>query len=159
MSSPDDNDSTGPSPFRAAALMGRGMTTKSSGARPATMSLRAQDNPHKNRKRPNLVGPQEIVKVTVHTGPEGVVDDDQTHHQTFPLHKGHVCHYSPFFDAAFNGNFAEGESQEVELHEVPPAIFGIFANWLYTQDIVTADGDVPTIHALVHLFRTNLSIS
>ncbi|PVH71818.1 hypothetical protein DL98DRAFT_89832 [Cadophora sp. DSE1049] len=108
--------------------------------------------PIKNRKRPNLVGPQEIVKVNVHACSEGVKDEDETHHQSFPIHKNHICHYSSFFDAAFNGNFAEARSQEVDLYEVKPETFGIFVNWIYTQDVVSEDGEVPNVHGLIHLW-------
>ena len=97
-------------------------------------------------------GPQEIVKVTVHASSEGIKDEDETHHQTFPIHKGHICHYSPFFDAAFNGTFAEAETQMVELYEVKPETFGIFVNWIYTQDIFSEGGEIPNVQGLVHLW-------
>jgi len=89
--------------------------------------------------------PQEIVKVSVHASSEGIKDEDETHHQTFPIHKGHICHYSPFFDAEFNGTFSEAETQLVELYEVKPETFGIFVNWIYTQDIFSEGGEIPNV--------------
>ncbi|KAH7382020.1 hypothetical protein BKA64DRAFT_713263 [Cadophora sp. MPI-SDFR-AT-0126] len=118
----------------------------------STVKAPALATPIKKRKRPNLVGRQTIVKVTVHGVSEGIIDDTEDHHQTFPIHKNHICHYSSFFDAAFNGNFAEAESQEVVLYEVQPPVFGMFVNWLYTQEIVMEDGEPPNVHGLVHLW-------
>lgn len=90
--------------------------------------------------------------MNVHAWAEGKTNSSSTDHQTFPIHKDHICHYSPFFDAAFNGNFAESQSHEVELYEVKPETFGTFVNWLYTQEIVSADDEPPTISSLVHLW-------
>jgi hypothetical protein len=60
--------------------------------------------------------------------------------QPFRVHKNYICHYSPYFDAAFNGSFIEGETQVLELEDTEPKIFGIFVNWLYTQDIIDEEG-------------------
>jgi len=66
--------------------------------------------------------------------------------QTFLVHKKFICQYSPFFDAAFNGNFKEGTSQELDLQDTDPVAFSIFVDWLYTQTITSnpSDIDVPT---------------
>jgi hypothetical protein len=44
------------------------------------------------------------------------------------VHKKYICHYSPYFDAAFNRNFAEGESQTLEFRGSGADVFGIFVN-------------------------------
>ena len=55
--------------------------------------------------------------------------------QSFKIHKNFICYYSPFFDAAFNGESIKGESQGPELDDTPHEVFGIFVNWLYMQKI------------------------
>lgn len=54
---------------------------------------------------------------------------------TFTIHKNIICHYSRYFAAAFNGGFQEGQTQEVLLKDVNPAIFTTFSHWLYSQQI------------------------
>jgi hypothetical protein len=46
-----------------------------------------------------------------------------------------MCHYSPFFEAAFNSAMAEGQTQSMELDDIEGATFGLFFNWLYTQEV------------------------
>jgi hypothetical protein len=41
--------------------------------------------------------------------------------ETVPIHKSFICYYSPYFNAVFNGNFAEGDTKRVELENAPPA--------------------------------------
>ncbi|KAH8601680.1 hypothetical protein B0O99DRAFT_588866 [Bisporella sp. PMI_857] len=72
--------------------------------------------------------------------------------ESFQVHKNFITHYSPFFSAAFNGNFAEGESQKLELDDTEPAVFGSFVQWLYTQDIVDGKGSLPDQPTLVNLW-------
>lgn len=88
-------------------------------------------------------GGETTVTVIVHRGKEGEADEDDSACGSFQIHKTHLCHYSPFFDAALNGNFIESKTQEVELYETDPKIFGILTNWLYTQDITNEHGDTP----------------
>jgi hypothetical protein len=57
--------------------------------------------------------------------------------KTFTIDKAFGCHYSPFFDAAFNSNFQEGETQRLDLEDVSSTTFDIFVNWLYTQNVST----------------------
>jgi hypothetical protein len=68
----------------------------------------------------------------------------------FIIHKNLISHHSPFFSAAFNGNFKEGLSQEMTL-EVDLTTFGIFSNWLYTQKILDATGGRPDSCILAHV--------
>lgn len=41
--------------------------------------------------------------------------------QEFQVHKNFICHHASYFDATFNGNFAEGADQKVNLEDVRPA--------------------------------------
>ena len=59
----------------------------------------------------------------------------------FCIHKKFICYHSPFFAAAFNGPFIEGETQTMKLDDVDAKLFGIFTNWLYTQDLMNGDGN------------------
>ncbi|KAJ5047217.1 uncharacterized protein L3040_003058 [Drepanopeziza brunnea f. sp. 'multigermtubi'] len=77
-------------------------------------------------KAPSLRRPQKVVTVIV--GPEDTKE-------TYIIHKGIICYYSPFFNAAFNGNFAEGETQTMRLDDVNSETFGLLVDYLYTQQI------------------------
>ncbi|KAH7382019.1 hypothetical protein BKA64DRAFT_218554 [Cadophora sp. MPI-SDFR-AT-0126] len=92
----------------------------------------------------NLVDPQPIV--TIH-----VIGGDYEK-QSFKVHKNYICHYSPFFEAALNGPFIEGQTQEVDLTDTPPFIFGTFVNWLYTQKIINRSGKLPSCISLSALW-------
>jgi hypothetical protein len=62
-------------------------------------------------------------------------DGTEEYKTTFPIHKAIVCHYSPFFDATFNGNFEEGTTQEIDLRDTEPAVFSVFVEWFYSQKV------------------------
>jgi len=49
------------------------------------------------------------------------------------VYKDFICFHSPFFDAAFNGKFAEGQSQVMRLDDVDPVVFGFVVEWIYTR--------------------------
>ncbi len=49
--------------------------------------------------------------------------------------KSLICCYSPFFDAAFNGQFVEGETQSMILEDVESEIFALLVRWLYENQI------------------------
>ncbi|CZR58479.1 uncharacterized protein PAC_08371 [Phialocephala subalpina] len=68
---------------------------------------------------PALVKSSTIVIVNVR-------NDDQDEYETFPIHKNYICHHSPYFEAAFNGRFIEGETQEMDIGDVEPMVFGLF---------------------------------
>ena len=72
--------------------------------------------------------------------------------ESFYVHKNFITHYSPYFNAAFNGSFAEGQSQKMDLEDTEPHVFGTFVNWLYSQDIENAEGEVPDDATLVNLW-------
>ena len=54
----------------------------------------------------------------------------------FAVHLKLICDGSKFFNAAFNGAFAGGTTHEMKLPEDDPAVFGVFAEWLYSQTLV-----------------------
>ncbi|TIA10752.1 hypothetical protein D6C83_08507 [Aureobasidium pullulans] len=51
--------------------------------------------------------------------------------ETFYLHKKLLCDSSSYFKAALNNGFAETTSQKITLDDEDPAVFRIFASWLY----------------------------
>ena len=53
-------------------------------------------------------------------------------HKAFTLHKGLLCHYSAYFEAALNGKFAEAENGKIDLPEEDVDTFERFVFWLYT---------------------------
>lgn len=69
----------------------------------------------------------------------------------FSIHKDFICHYSPFFKAAFNSNFKEGQTQEITL-DVDEIAFGVIANWFYTQKILDTSGKVPLQSVLARVW-------
>ncbi|CZR58478.1 uncharacterized protein PAC_08370 [Phialocephala subalpina] len=101
--------------------------------------LEADDPPAKRARTekpaPNLLKPTSIVTVNVRKN-----EDDE--YETFPVHSNYICHYSPFFKAAFQGGFEEADKQEMNLEDTNPLAFGIFVTWLYTQQICRDSEDV-----------------
>ncbi|RDL36028.1 uncharacterized protein BP5553_06640 [Venustampulla echinocandica] len=92
---------------------------------------------------PGFSGPQSIV--TIHVS-------RNKRKQTFLVHKQFICFYSSYFNAAFNGEFQEGQTQTLELENVFPSLFAIFVNWIYTQKIVADDNYAPTLFSLIQLW-------
>ena len=72
--------------------------------------------------------------------------------QEFLVYKKFICYYSPFFDAAFNGRFEEGETQSIDIDYVKPEVFGLFFNWLYTQKVIQDEDDMPQVSLLRDLW-------
>lgn len=82
-------------------------------------------------------------------------DEDEGRKETFTVHKLFICQYSPFFDAAFNGDFEEGATQELDLPDTDPSAFSILVDWLYTQRVtpIQSDGDEnPELTRLIKLW-------
>lgn len=52
----------------------------------------------------------------------------------FLIYKTFACHHSVYFDRAFNGIFAEADTQSITFR-TDPEIFGILAKWMYTGKI------------------------
>ncbi|CAG8951813.1 hypothetical protein HYFRA_00005617 [Hymenoscyphus fraxineus] len=101
-------------------------------------------NQKDQQQTPSLELPQPLV--TVHLMWLGVEP------RTYLIHKNIICKYSPFFEAAFNSNFKEGETQRMELWEKSGDTFGIFVNWLYKQKIVDENGWVTSAETLIDLW-------
>ena len=87
--------------------------------------------------------PQPIATVDVHFG-------DET--KSFPVHKNFLTHYSPFFKKALDGNFLEGQTQTVNLHDTKPRAFGLFLGWIHTQKVENEHGLPPRNADLIHLW-------
>lgn len=47
----------------------------------------------------------------------------------------YVCHYSPVLKAAFNGPFANAQTNSYKLEEISPGAFRLFFQWIYSQKI------------------------
>ena len=63
----------------------------------------------------------------------------------FGVHKGLISKYSAFFQATFDGQFAEAFKGTVELLEETPSIFDVVHTWLYSLEItqIVNEKDVP----------------
>ncbi|APA08513.1 predicted protein [Sclerotinia sclerotiorum 1980 UF-70] len=55
--------------------------------------------------------------------------------QDFGVHKSLICHYSPYFKAAFTSGFEETRTGIMNLADVDSGVFELFFHWLYTQRI------------------------
>ncbi|ESZ96728.1 hypothetical protein SBOR_2872 [Sclerotinia borealis F-4128] len=53
----------------------------------------------------------------------------------FGVHKDLICHYSPYFNAAFTSGFEETRTGVMKLSTTEPEVFELFYHWLYTQDL------------------------
>jgi hypothetical protein len=53
----------------------------------------------------------------------------------FIVHKEPACYHSPILDAAFNGNFVEGQTQTYRIEDTSPEAFRFFVQWLYRQEL------------------------
>jgi len=77
-----------------------------------------------------------IVTIILSSKPEPVDASNVTSVQPLKhnlhIHKDNICYYSPFFDAAFNGNFQEGQTQTMEFDDVDVTAFGVLSGWLYS---------------------------
>jgi len=69
----------------------------------------------------------------------------------FLIHKNLICYHSPFFAAAFNGNFIEGITQSMTL-DVDKEAFGVLVNWFYSQGVVSEFGVQPTVVTLARVW-------
>lgn len=69
----------------------------------------------------------------------------------FFIHKNLICYHSPFFAAAFNRKFAEGTTQSMTL-DVDEEAFGVLANWLYSQAVVSKSGRRPVFGTLARVW-------
>ncbi|TVY44544.1 hypothetical protein LOCC1_G003360 [Lachnellula occidentalis] len=122
-------------------------------------SKRVQRSEKEKGSRPSFLDATEMVKINVFESPsndnkeddEGVNSAEVTK-KTFLVHKAILCHYSSFFNAAFNGGFAEDAAQELDLPDTGPILFSIFVEWIYSQrvtmSITTWNNDILTLTKL-----------
>ncbi|KAL1797261.1 hypothetical protein ACET3X_003867 [Alternaria dauci] len=64
--------------------------------------------------------------VVVEVGPECI---------KYNVQKAFLTHYSEYFSKALSGAWKEAQDQVVRLTDIEPAIFGLFIEWLYTQNL------------------------
>ncbi|TVY53584.1 hypothetical protein LCER1_G007375 [Lachnellula cervina] len=114
----------------------------------ASKRVQLSTSQNKKGKRPSFMGPQTMVKVNV-----SFEEDDKR--QEFLVYKEFICYYSPFFNAAFNGSFEEGATQSIDIVDVHRKVFGLFVNWIYTQNVVPEQDDAsnaPSSTTLIELW-------
>lgn len=70
----------------------------------------------------------------------------------FVVYKDIICHYSPFFHAAFNGNFEEGRTQTINFVDVDHEIFDLLLKWIYTKDIKNVMDQRPSLMSCAKLW-------
>ncbi|KAL8869640.1 MAG: hypothetical protein Q9198_007832 [Flavoplaca austrocitrina] len=61
--------------------------------------------------------------------------------ESWTIHKRLLAHHSPYFAAAFNGNFTESATNTVCFVEDDPDAFKLFVQWLYSGELVRDLGD------------------
>jgi hypothetical protein len=74
----------------------------------------------------------------------------------FKLHKDVAAAHSPFFAAALNGKFVEGETGQIILPDVEPKIFEHIVLWFYTRRLEESSAfykdDKPTYFTLLDIY-------
>ncbi|KAK5122008.1 hypothetical protein LTR16_004194 [Cryomyces antarcticus] len=61
----------------------------------------------------------------------------------FAIHKGLLCHYSTYFQSAFNGNWVEADDTARRVEGEDVEVFQIFHDWLYNRRLFDPDEAVP----------------
>lgn len=80
------------------------------------------------------------------------VQESAAYTQNFLVHKAHICFYSPYFAAALNGPFLEGEKQEIILDLISCKVFAVFIGWIYKQRIELPEEIHGVFYALTQLW-------
>ncbi|ROW09023.1 hypothetical protein VMCG_02857 [Cytospora schulzeri] len=94
-----------------------------------------------------LYEPVSIVSITVKGG------------QTFHLHKDILTKDSAYFQRALDGPFIEGQTQSIDLDDIEPKHFGLYASLVYPTSVVTGTvrlSDVWTLRTMTKWFWTDL---
>ncbi|KAI9701544.1 MAG: hypothetical protein M1836_001600 [Candelina mexicana] len=76
----------------------------------------------------------------------------------FRIHKGLLCHESPYFRAALTGGFGEAHEGQVELPEDNTYEFGVFYKWIYTSKIFRDDISSAVKIAKLYIFADKRTI-
>ncbi|KAG0649789.1 hypothetical protein D0Z07_3841 [Hyphodiscus hymeniophilus] len=99
------------------------------------------------RNPPSLFTPQRTITIII-TSSQSPLS------QTFSLHEKLLCYYSSFFsqklksaEPAFDAN-----PGPITFHDIDPATFGLFCNWIYYQKIRNEQGKVPGLMELAKLW-------
>jgi len=103
-----------------------------------------------NRQTPTLNGP---------SFPAQAAHIYESANKPFLIHKDNLCQHSPFFNSAFNGSFRETVSQSMSFSDVDPEIFGLLVNWVYTQNVVDENYNVPELCTSPFALPSNLTTS
>ncbi|RYN51240.1 hypothetical protein AA0114_g5620 [Alternaria tenuissima] len=67
-----------------------------------------------------------IAAIIVEVGPD---------RRKYHVQKAFLTHYSEYFSKALNGAWKEAKDKIIRLTDIEPAIFGLFIEWLYTQNL------------------------
>jgi BTB/POZ domain len=54
---------------------------------------------------------------------------------THKIQKYLICHYSPFFNSAFNRPTHQGQIEAMTFNDMDPEAFSLFLHWLHRQNI------------------------
>ncbi|TKA82150.1 hypothetical protein B0A49_00208 [Cryomyces minteri] len=63
--------------------------------------------------------------------------------KVFAIHRGLLCHYSTYFQSAFNGNWVEADDNARRLEGEDVEVFQIFHDWLYNRRLFDPDEAFP----------------
>ncbi|KAL6716049.1 hypothetical protein ACLMJK_007011 [Lecanora helva] len=91
------------------------------------MSQATMETPKHTDKKAKITQESFDETVTVKVGEE---------RRVFLVHKNLLSNAANYFKAAFNGNFAEAQSQVLEMPEDGPEQFRWFVRWLYTDRVL-----------------------
>lgn len=72
--------------------------------------------------------------------------------ETFVFDKDLICYNSAYFEAAFNSDFSEAATQELEIEDVDIEIFKIFVYWLHKGKLCGDDENQPSYTTLVKIW-------
>ncbi|KAH6671117.1 hypothetical protein B0J14DRAFT_656103 [Halenospora varia] len=105
-----------------------------SSKRPASSLVSEDTNPRKKHRVGTHLFSDPFSLVTFVIGSEK---------KQFLVHKQVACHSSEVLNAAFNGDFIEGQTQTYILNDVTDNAFTLVTQWMYFQkfDFPKLDGD------------------
>lgn len=73
--------------------------------------------------------------------------------QEFQVYKSFLCRQSPFFAAAFEGAFQEGQTQSMTLEDVGADEFGMFLHWIHLRKLPHTQGYAQSAEKLMKLWK------
>ena len=77
---------------------------------------------------------------------------ERAYQKSFTVHRGILCFYSGYFEAALNGKFSEANNGVVELREETVDTFERFVFWLYTRKYDAATTSADGFHSICELW-------